>query len=95
MGLPALLVGWCCGSCAVGLDELGIEYLRYRPGMLYKISSHMWGSWYLTVSLLRDGSLTLMNLALLDGPGDGVGLPPNYGESFQFVEVCLRCWHGH
>ena len=59
---PVLLRGWCCRPCAVGLVDLGRRvYLRWRSGVLSKTSSHMWGSWYLPIFLLRNGSLTLMN----------------------------------
>ena len=58
------LVGGCCRPCTVGLIDLeGRVYLKQRSGVLSKTSSHMWDSWYLPMFMLRDGSLTLMNIA--------------------------------
>ena len=55
------LVSWTLHS---GLGWAGQRaYLRCRSGMLCKTSSHMWGSWYLSMFLLRDGSLIIMNMA--------------------------------
>ena len=58
------LSGWCCRLCVVGLIDLGGRVsLRWRSGVLKKTSSQMWCTWYLPMCLLRDGSLTLMNIA--------------------------------
>ena len=40
-------------------------HFRCRLGLLNKTSSHMWGSWYFPMFLIRDGSLTLMNMVSL------------------------------
>ena len=62
-GLLCCLVGWYGGPCAVVLVDLGGRfYFRWKLGMLNKTSSHMWCSWYLSIFLLRNGSLTLMNI---------------------------------
>ena len=39
-------------------------YLSLSFGDLTSTSSHMCGSWYLPIFLFRDGSLTLINIAL-------------------------------
>ena len=53
-----------CGHSGPGLAGQRV-YLRCRSRMLHKASSHMWGSWYLPMFLLRFGSLTLINMASL------------------------------
>ena len=40
-------------------------YLRWRVGVSCRTSSQMWCNWYLPRFLLRDESLTLMNMASL------------------------------
>ena len=65
-GSPVLLIGQCCEPCPVGLVNLGRKaYLKQRPGVPNKTPFHQWSSWYLPIFLLRDGSLTLMNMAFL------------------------------
>ena len=41
------------------------HYLRWKAGVPCRTSSHMWGTWNLPIFLLRDGSLTLMNIVSL------------------------------
>ena len=40
-------------------------YLKWRAAVSCRTSSQMWGSWYFTRFLLRDGSLTQINMASL------------------------------
>ena len=40
-------------------------YLRWKTGVSCRTSSKMWNSWYLPKLLLRNGPLTLMNMAPL------------------------------
>ena len=51
-GVTRLLMLWSC-------------YLSLSSGDLTNTSSHICGSWYLPIFLLRDGSLTLMSIASL------------------------------
>ena len=52
--------------------------------MSCRTSSQMCASWYLPRFLLRDGSLTLMNMASLIGSGNALGFPVHYREIVQF-----------
>ena len=62
--------------------------------MFNETSSHMWGSWYLPMLLLKDRSLTLMNISslmVLVRVCDSHLLWKNYPIWYDD----LRCWYGH
>ena len=66
--LQALYVGplHCQWAGVVDLVDLeGRTYLRWRSRVLNKTSSHVWGSWYLSMFLLRDGSFAPINMVSL------------------------------
>ena len=57
--------------------------LIFSSGDLTSTSSHMCGSWYLPIFLFRQGSLTPINIASVDGPGNTLVLPAHYAEIVQ------------
>ena len=55
-----------CGCQGVTLPRCYRPYyLNFSSGDLTNTSSHMCGSWYLGIFLLRDGSFILINIASL------------------------------
>ena len=72
----------------------GMVYLRWRSGVLNKTSSHMWGSQYFTIFLLRDGC-TLMYIASLMVLVRVCDSLPKMEKLSNFYFDDLRCWHGH
>ena len=47
------------------MGEWAVYYLSCRVGVSWSIGSHMWDRWYFTMFLLREGSLTLINMTSL------------------------------
>ena len=92
--LLALII-YCChyGSCSYYGNHVGVRsysvvgcYLSLSSGDLTSTSSHMCGSRYLQIFLFRDGSLTLINIASFDSPGNNLVLPAHY------VEIVPDSW---
>ena len=69
-------------------------HLRCRPGVLNKTSCHMWGSWCLSMFLLRVGSVTFMSMTSLMVLVMVCDHLPTMENSPVWYDD-LRCWHGH
>ena len=81
----------CHGEGGDPLSTGGGKVLKCRIEESCRMSSQMWGSWYLPMFLLSDWSLTLMREHwLLDGPSNSLHFPAYNGKAIHIDAISCR-----